>query len=68
MPCLYLILRRETTTPVQSEPVKGRWYAGINDQGQVGQVAQWDGSKFTNSFDQGDGLDMTNYSYLKERT
>jgi len=64
----YLILKRETTKPETHEPVKGRWYAGINEAGQVGQVAQWDGVKFTNSFDLGDGLDMTQYQYLKERT
>lgn len=46
------------------EPKEGRWYAGVNELGQVGALAKYACGRFSNS--ECDDYDMSKYHLIRE--
>ena len=47
-----------------SEPVEGRWYAGVTDEGRTGALAKYEFGRFSNS--ESDDYNMSIYPAIEE--
>ena len=62
---IYMIQLHGRPAPRKDYPTPGRWYFGVNADGTVGALAQWDGFAFVSSLS--DDHDMSQYHHLQER-